>query len=56
MRIVWDSGNAMLVLHFAFWAPDPDSVLVVGEFNNWDWNLNELIRDEVGCWFAEVRK
>ena len=46
-----DTGMA-----FRVWAPNADSVSVVGEFNGWDWNQNELMRDELGCWFAEVPK
>ena len=39
---------------FRVWAPNADGVSVVGDFNDWNWNKNELIRDELGCWFTEV--
>lgn len=44
-----DSGFA-----FRVWAPNADAVSVVGDFNGWDWNQNALMRDDQGCWFAEV--
>ena len=48
---VWKSEAGM---SFRVWAPHADSVSVVGEFNGWDWNRNEMMRDDHGCWFAEV--
>jgi len=36
------------------WAPNADSVSVVGEFNGWDLKQNEMMRDDHGCWFAKV--
>ncbi len=41
-------------MSFRVWAPNADSVSIVGEFNGWDWNRNEMMRDDHGCWFAEV--
>ena len=48
---VWQCDAGMA---FRVWAPNADSVSVVGEFNAWDWNRNEMKRDDQGCWFAEV--
>lgn len=39
---------------FRVWAPNADSVSVVGDFNGWDWNQNAMMRDDQGCWFAEL--
>jgi 1,4-alpha-glucan branching enzyme len=39
---------------FGVWAPNADSVSVVGSFNNWDEKANPCTRDDQGNWFAEV--
>lgn len=38
--------------YFAVWAPNANSVSVVGDFNNWDENINKLEnrKDESGIW------
>ena len=48
---VWKSENGF---SFRVWAPNADSVSVVGDFNAWDWNQNPMSRDESGCWFTEI--
>ncbi len=39
---------------FGVWAPNADSVAVVGSFNNWDVNANPCQRDASGNWVAHV--
>ena len=36
---------------FAVWAPNADSVSVIGDFNSWDKNANQLHpREQSGIW------
>ena len=49
----WKCDNGV---RFRVWAPNANSVSVVGDFNGWDWSRNEMLRDDRGCWFAEVRE
>lgn len=39
---------------FRVWAPNADSVSVVGDFNDWSPEANPLERDESGNWYAIV--
>lgn len=48
---VWESEGSMA---FRVWAPNADSVSVVGDFNGWDWRKDAMVRDDQGCWFANV--
>ena len=47
----WKCDDTMA---FRVWAPHADKVSVVGDFNGWDGNRNEMVRDDQGCWFAKV--
>ena len=38
--------------HFRVWAPNANSVSVVGEFNNWDAAAHPLEREDGGMWAA----
>ena len=44
--------NGSLVLRV--WASNADKVSVIGDFNGWDGNRNEMVRDDQGCWFANI--
>ena len=39
---------------FRVWAPNADSVAVVGDFNNWSARAGEMIAEEGGNWYAQV--
>jgi len=41
-------------VHFAVWAPNAQSVRVIGEFNTWDPDANPLRRDDSGVWSGIV--
>lgn len=40
---------------FAVWAPNADSVSVIGDFNDWDPEADHLQRVDVGLWEGHVR-
>jgi 1,4-alpha-glucan branching enzyme len=40
---------------FRVWAPHATSVAVVGEFNDWNPQANQLAREDAGMWAAEVK-
>ena len=48
---VWECEGSMA---FRVWAPNADSVSVVGDFNGWDSSKDAMIRDDQGCWFANI--
>ena len=39
---------------FRVWAPNADSVSVVGDFNDWQSSANSMNREDGGCWFAVI--
>ncbi len=39
---------------FRVWAPHAESVSVLGDFNEWDWSLNQMASEESGYWYAVV--
>ncbi|MDZ7859425.1 MAG: alpha-amylase family glycosyl hydrolase [Candidatus Krumholzibacteriota bacterium] len=41
---------------FRVWAPNADSVSVVGSFNDWNENRNQMERGEGGIWSAPVKE
>lgn len=43
-----DSGVA-----FRVWAPNADSVSVVGSFNGWDANRGKMEAEDEGCWYLD---
>jgi 1,4-alpha-glucan branching enzyme len=48
-----DRGNG--TVSFALWAPWKNSVHLIGEFNNWDFQADPLAIDESGLWWIEKR-
>ena len=42
--------------HFAVWAPNAQSVAVVGDWNNWDPRANPMEGSDSGIWTARVSK
>ncbi|MEQ1557739.1 MAG: alpha-amylase family glycosyl hydrolase [Methyloglobulus sp.] len=47
--VVTDYGIA-----FRVWAPNAESVAVVGDFNKWKPETNPMIREENGTWYAHI--
>ena len=41
-------------ISFRVWAPHADSVMVIGDFNDWNSGAHPLIREDGGMWSAEV--
>ena len=39
---------------FRVWAPNADSVSVIGDFNNWQSDANPMTREDGGCWYALI--
>ncbi|UUO06291.1 alpha-amylase family glycosyl hydrolase [Blastopirellula sp. J2-11] len=39
---------------FRVWAPNADSIAVVGEFNDWSGDANPMALEERGFWYADV--
>ncbi len=39
---------------FRVWAPNADSVSVIGNFNNWQPDANPMTREDSGCWYAVI--
>ena len=39
---------------FRVWAPNADSVAVIGDFNDWQSDADMMQRDDGGCWFAFI--
>ena len=37
-------------VYFAVWAPNAQNVSVVGDFNNWQSNHSNMIRNDMGIW------
>src|ERR1700716_3918278 len=40
--------------HFAVWAPDAQSVAVIGDFNDWDPRRHPMQGSDAGIWQARV--
>lgn len=47
----WKSGDGFA---FRVWAPNAESVSVVGSFNAWDGSQNVMSKDDKGYWSAEI--
>jgi 1,4-alpha-glucan branching enzyme len=39
---------------FRVWAPHASAVFVTGSFNNWSADAHPMVREENGCWFADI--
>lgn len=48
--IIHDTGVA-----FRVWAPNADNVSVIGSFNNWEPNKNEMRAEEHGYWYCDIK-
>ncbi|TWT32853.1 hypothetical protein [Blastopirellula retiformator] len=48
--IPYEHGTA-----FRVWAPNADSVAVIGEFNDWNAETHLMTREEHGYWYADIQ-
>jgi 1,4-alpha-glucan branching enzyme len=53
----YEAMGALIQEHgvtFRVWAPNAQSVSVVGSFNDWKPDIDKMERDEKGIWFAQI--
>jgi 1,4-alpha-glucan branching enzyme len=51
----YGARNTTKPINFYFAAPTATSVVLVGDFNNWDATSHPMQRQVDGCWFLQVQ-
>ena len=51
----YGARNTTKPVNFYFLAPNASSVVLVGDFNNWDSTSHPMQRRVDGCWFLQVQ-